>query len=498
MCVKKKILIWLDADLLHFCIAYYLQKKIDCELYAIIDITNRPKKFYEEQNLAVFKKVWYYHENINKNKKSNVSFLKEFESKYKINLWQLAINERIFSSFNYFHRFSKEEILSILSQECKFFEEVLNFENFDYFLTKETALHYQHLFYEMAQFKKIKTFIMQLSPLGNSCFLSQKYMTVDSSDKHKFVSQNKTFEQLQEFRKKGAFSKQFANYAKELSSSKIGRMKAAIQFLFIANNQNIDTHFTYYGRKKLKVLFNMIGWIFKERIRKKFLDKHAQYKINGESSFLYFPMHVQPERSTLLAAPFYTNQLEVIRHIAKALPIDHILFVKEHPSQELRGWRKISEYKEIMEIPNVKLIHPSVKSDDLIKKASLVISIGGTSSFEAAFFKKPSIIFAELGYQQLSSVIRVKNIEDLHKTICDALKMEITPLSLEKFVDFLNENSFDFNHTQFELKYLNYFYFGGDLVDVDIPISKMKKFLENNKTELESLVSQYIKKIEQN
>ena len=44
--MKQKIIFWLNADLSSFCLPYYLQKKIDAEFYAIIDITNRPKKFF--------------------------------------------------------------------------------------------------------------------------------------------------------------------------------------------------------------------------------------------------------------------------------------------------------------------------------------------------------------------------------------------------------------------------------------------------------------------
>jgi hypothetical protein len=229
--MKQKILFWLDADLTQFCIAYYLQKKLDCELYAVIDITNRPKEFFKKQDLVKFKKIWFYHDNINKNKKPDIDFLKKIEKEKNIDLWQLALNERLFYRFNDYHRFSKDEILSILSQECLFFEKILDSHNFDYFLTKETALHHHHLFYEMVRDRKIKTSILNISPLGNRCFLSQEYMKIDTPEKQEFILQNKTFEELQEFRKKGALSKQHANYTEKHGSSKIERLKAAIQFL---------------------------------------------------------------------------------------------------------------------------------------------------------------------------------------------------------------------------------------------------------------------------
>jgi len=58
--MKDKILFWFGVDFTHFCMSYYLQKMHDAEFYAIVDITNKPKKFFQEQKLVPFKKVWYF------------------------------------------------------------------------------------------------------------------------------------------------------------------------------------------------------------------------------------------------------------------------------------------------------------------------------------------------------------------------------------------------------------------------------------------------------
>ena len=64
--MTDKIIFWLDGFLLNFGLAYNLQKKHDCEQYSIIDITNRTKKFFEEQNLVNFQKKWFLHDHIKK------------------------------------------------------------------------------------------------------------------------------------------------------------------------------------------------------------------------------------------------------------------------------------------------------------------------------------------------------------------------------------------------------------------------------------------------
>ena len=63
-----------------------------------------------------------------------------------------------------------------------------------------------------------------------------------------------------------------------------------------------------------------------------------------------------------------------------------------------------------MELPNVKLIHPSVKPEHILQKCSIVISITSTAGLEAAFYGKPSIIFADAPYEILPSVYKIKSI----------------------------------------------------------------------------------------
>ena len=94
--MKDKLLFWIGGPL-HFCIAYYLQKTYDFELYAIIDITNKPKKFFTDQKLVKFKKIWFFHDHIKNKHPPDYEYLSSFEIKHNINIWKLAINERIFS-----------------------------------------------------------------------------------------------------------------------------------------------------------------------------------------------------------------------------------------------------------------------------------------------------------------------------------------------------------------------------------------------------------------
>ena len=120
--MAKKILFWVTPNLLNFGIANSLQQNNDFELYSIIDAPDNSKPFFINQQIVNFSKHWFFHDQIKKQRNYDLKYLKKFEEKYGINLWLDLINERTFSDFNKFHTFSRTEILSIIEQECKFFE----------------------------------------------------------------------------------------------------------------------------------------------------------------------------------------------------------------------------------------------------------------------------------------------------------------------------------------------------------------------------------------
>jgi hypothetical protein len=494
--MATKIIFWLDLFTLHFGTAYFLQKKFDCELSAIIDTTDRPKPFFQTQKLVNFKKIWFYHDHIKKrHKKSDISYLHHVEKKYGVSLWQLAINERLFYQFNKFHKFDANEILSILEQECRLFEKIIDEINPDLVIIEQPALHQTNLFYLMCKSQDIKTLMINPSFLAHKSFLSQEPNVIDSDEKlDEIIPQGRNFDELRSYRNSLNFSKVINNYATNFASKKNEKIKAAIDYLFKSKNTNTKTHYTYYGRGKTRVLFSSIIISLNRKIRKSFLDKNTVTKITDKEQFVYFPLQVVPDRNSLIGAPYFTDQLECIRHIAKSIPIDYKLYVKEHPAQN-QTWRKISEYKEIMEIPNVKLVNPAVPVDQLYTNCSLVITTAGTSGFEAAFYEKPSLTFADVGYSILPSVTRVRELELLPQYIKHSLEQKVSASDLDKFLILLDRNSFDFDLFEYFSIQTNYFFYNSNLIDVEIPEIKMKKFLDENESFFDILVLEFIKKI---
>jgi len=475
-----------------------LQEKYNFDIYAIIDVTDKQKKFFNKQELIKFSKIWYFHDHILKTiEKPDTEYLKLIEKKYKIDLLSLISNERFFSKWNQYYEFSSDEKLSILEQECKLFEKILDEVQPDFLITALTNLHHNHLFYEICKARGIKVLMLRQSFFLGKYIISSEYDSIgntQSNDKFHFNSRV----DIQNYLKKYDFAKRNVSLKTVSTSygktSKTDYLKAILKFL-LSSNTNNKTHYTYYGRSKFTVLRGTIFKIIKKRFREFFINKNLIRDIKNKKPLIYFPLQIEPERGLQIQAPNYTNQIEVITNIAKSLPQGYELYVKEHPASIFREWRSVHDYKTIMKLPNVKLIHPSVKSSDLIKKSSLVITISSTTGLEAAFYNKPSIIFSGMDYSILPSVHKIKAIDELPYAIKASLKKEVKISDLNYYINLIEKNSFEINFDSIDSDFKHNFHYGGFLADVEIPIEKMRLFLERHSADFDKIAAECVKKI---
>ena len=491
----EKIIFWNEGGFTTFLLANSLQKKFNGEFYAIFDVRDRQKSFYEKQKLVDFKKIWFFHDAISKpRKKIDIEFLTSFEEKYNINLWLLALNERLFYEYNEFHKFSREEILSILEDECKFFEKILEIKP-KFLITLTTGFHHHELFYQMCRAVGIKTLVLNLSVFGSKCYISeQAHMLDDKRTIDQIESSNMSFDELEEYWKKFELRKKSDHHATSLRKSKTSKIKAGSDFL-MSENTTAKNNYGYYGHSKLNALTNYFVGIIKKNFRSNYMDKNFLHIVDDSTPFIYFPLQTMPERTLLISSPFNTNQIEIIKHISKSLPIGYRLCVKEHPSQVTREWRKTSFYNEILSIPNVQFLHHSIKTEDVMKKCSLVVTINGAAGLEAAIHKKPSILFSDFSYSILPSVYQLKSIDELPTAIRESLSKKVNPNDVAKYLNLFETNCFDFNFIGFILDFHNYFYHGGNLIDAEIPEDKVKQFIKKHESSFQIVVDEFIKKI---
>ncbi len=495
--MKDKILVWISPDIMHYFIAYGIQKNYDADYFAIYDLPNETRKFFSKQNFLKLNESWFFFDYVKKNQTPpNYDYLHSFEEKYDINLWKLVINERIFYRFFNFHKFTTKEICSILEQECRFFEKILDEVKPNFIITKDASRHHHQLFYELCIAKGIKILTLSKTNLGSKTMISKISHTFDSKINWDSVqSKNRSLEELQTYIQSFNFLKS-AKKNIDMKSTKSDSLKSIFYYLISDTSKNREQYY-YYGRTKIKVLSFLVMNTLKKKFRKSFIDKTLEIKPNYDVSYVYFPIHVDMERPLLIMAPFFTNQIEIIRHVAKALPMGVRLYVKETPAAVTREWRSTSIYKEIMAIPNVTLIHPSVPAEKLMKNCSLVFNIAGTSGFEAAFYGKPSIVFSDVGYLELPSVTRVREIENLPQIIKKSIKTKVDQSYLDKFLNYLEKNVIDFNWFEMEEEIKNALLYGGNTTDVKISALQIKSFLEKNIKIFDYVGKEHIKKIQE-
>ena len=495
--MKDKILFWIDSTLYHFGVAKHLQDNFDCELFGIIDISFGKKMFQKQENVK-FKKNWYYRDNIIIKNKPNLEYLSSFEKKYSINLWKIIYSDILFSHYNEYYKFKSNEILSIMEQNCRFFERVLDEIDPNFLVIKMTDSSHNQLLSEICKKRGIKVLMLGPTRFGYRSMITEEVDILDkiqnTEGKSKF--NDRTKEELIEVIKQYAIQQK--HFKEEFRGGGLLFLKSMLQFLKNSNNKEYKKYYGNFGKTPFLVIKNQIKKLYKKWKRNNFIHKNFLQEIKKDSKFVYFPLHYDPERTFLIPAPYYGNQIETIIKISKSLPINYKLLVKEHPMQIFYAWRDISQYKKIMDLPNVELVHPNVSNEEMLKNCSLVITIAGTSGLEAAFFNKPSIVLSDVIYSNLQSTYKIKNIEELPQTIKFALKQNIeTTLDLNKFVNKIEDNSFVYDEADLDSRINDIFYYGGNLFEVDISQLKMNKFLEDNQEILKYLALEHIKKIQQ-
>ncbi len=484
--------------MLHFELAYYLQQQIDDEFYAIIDIPNNPKKMFLKQKLVNFEKTWYFHDNVKKTTKSpDLEYIANFEKKYQIDLWKLAINERHFYRFNRFYKFTKTEILQFLEQECRFFEKIIEQVRPDYLLTYDPPFHHQKLFLDLCKSKGIKILCMYFARVGGKSIIASNGNTFDLPQNLDLVKleKNQVEESISDVKHISEYSSVTKTYKIKRVASKLDKIKALKDYILLSDSKNTQSNFTYYGRDKSKVILDNLSLIIKRKSRERFMQKNLPKKIDLGIPYVYFPMNIEEEISILHYAPFFTDQIEVIRHVAKSLPIDYHLYVKEHPFAEFRGWHKIDEYREIMDIPNVTLVHHSFSSEELMKHSKLVITIRGTGSFDCLYQNKPSIVFGDVPFSIIPAVFTINSLVELPKTIRTALETRVNPQHLQKYVKLIEERAINFSMMDWEVLRNNQFFSGNTLSDIDISEDDVKQFFNKTKEYFKPLLDAHLEKI---
>ena len=398
-----------------------------------------------------------------KNEALNLSFLKKIEEEYGMpNLWHYLAMDRIIM-FNQLVReypynapiYTHEEMLRILQVKAREIISFLDKEKPDFIFFSVVGAIGGLLLHEIAKKRGIKTLHLIHIGIRNKFTIINSYYQESGVKNLLTAYPNKISDRDAAEVKK--FLKKFRNrpftYDKDSSPQKqpLTRFK---QFKFLLPRGAwksltfIITALHEYFTKTYRYDYSYIQpqnylWDRIKRKTRNLIGADDLYDDPYPSRpFAFFPLHMEPEVATLLRAPFYTDQIHVIKQAARSLPVGYYLYVKDHPRMVV--YRPRSYYKELKKIPNVKLLKPSIPIYEILRRAQLIITITGTAGWEGTLLKKPVITFGDAFYNPLSFIKRCRSYEDLPLLVKQQLNdFKYNEAELIKFIAVLFTESVD-------------------------------------------------------
>src|SRR6266851_806837 len=104
--------------------------------------------------------------------------------------------------------------------------------------------------------------------------------------------------------------------------------------------------------------------------------------------FVYFPLFHTEESIHLLNIPFWARHVdELAIALAEALPLDHKLYIKEHPA--ILGDVPYRTLRRLGRHPRIRLVSPEVQSQGLIAQSKAVVVLEGSAGWEALLLRRP-------------------------------------------------------------------------------------------------------------
>ncbi|RZD43877.1 MAG: hypothetical protein CXT78_07425 [Thaumarchaeota archaeon] len=494
-----KILVYFSgpSGYTNFAALQFLQKILPIEIYAINDQSIQSRKFYEKQKLLKIKKTWFYRDYSKSFHSPDIKFLKRIEEKYQLNLWHIITTDPNFFTINDKSKFTESEIHSLVEDDCKLFKKIIEDVKPDFLILHAGGHKQMNLLREMCRGSGIRILQFALAKFGTRYQISSKHDILDECYKKIDVSVNKKFsdEYIKKIEKKLSLSHFQHENSKSYIKNKILFILGFVQNFFIVKKESESLYSNFKKTSIIKRYFNLLKINLKRIIRKQFLDNNCVKKIPHNEKFVVFPLHLQPEYTTSFLAPFFTDQIVLIENIARSLPINYILYVKEHPAMgAFAYWREIEYYKRILKIPNVKLIHPNIDSTLIFKNSEMIITINGSATFEGLMIKKPILVFGDVAETITEAVTRITELEDLPRTIRNILKVGFKEKGCVRYFEQKMNETIDIVSPEFDQNLRDILYLKHTEIS-DITEQKMKKLLDKNYETYTIIAKEFKRKI---
>ena len=190
---------------------------------------------------------------------------------------------------------------------------------------------------------------------------------------------------------------------------KLEKLRFFINQVQYVCKENKGIYYNLHGNP-MKFSLNLFIHNFKRKMKLSIINRYYD-KIESSDSYFLYPLHYHPEASTSVLAKEYTDELSVIENISKNLPFGKLLYVKDHMSAA--GYSTMAFYKKVSSLPNVKLLHYSENTKELIQGSEAIITLTSTVGYEALLLHKKVFLFGEVFYSRHPNCQKIAGWSDL-------------------------------------------------------------------------------------
>jgi hypothetical protein len=367
-------------------------------------------------------------------------YLLEIEKKYcnNISFGELLMSSQMFTTQyharTYFRDLSEEEMLYWVQLVFKKIETMLELFKPDRIVDIDnsefgrSALHLvakkEEILYvtlESSRYKSIWLPTYELGRTTDQYFEDYFYQTnAKNSTKGKFIEEVDEFRNLESIMLKDYEYNSTSKVIGETLFSDLTKFASIIKSLFI-QWKGARQRFHIFKRKPLiaslwdACYFFLLGLL---RQRYIFSSYFSYFKEpNKSDKYVYFPLHLIPESTTLIKSPLYPNEMTVIEALSKSLPLGWKIYIKEHGA--MVGERPIAFYRYVSRFSNIRLVKMDYYNDPKpwILNSIGVVTLSGSSAFEAAMLGKRSLIFGNTFFEHIDGVDKIESFSDLPSKI---------------------------------------------------------------------------------
>ncbi len=162
--------------------------------------------------------------------------------------------------------------------------------------------------------------------------------------------------------------------------------------------------------------------------------------------YVVVPLHYQPEMTSNPSGDIYTDQVLSIEMLAKHLPKNYSIYIKEHRSQfyahtEGHSYRIKEFYDDLKSYPQVKMVSLEYDIFKLIKNSKAIATVAGTSGWEGMVLGKPVIVFGLSWYENFPGVLRITDENSAHKIADFIQSFQFDEKSLLAYLAAFNKKS---------------------------------------------------------